>query len=78
MKSIIAYLGTENFQRIRVGIGEKPAKMDLADWVLGHFAKDDAENLEYALSESVNAVEMLINGEIDEAMNRFNRKVDRP
>lgn len=77
MKSIIAHLGTEEFQRIRVGIGEKPPRMDLADWVLGHFAKEDAENLETALSEAVNATVMLMNGQVDEAMNRYNRKVDR-
>jgi len=77
MKSIIAHLGTEEFQRIRVGIGEKPPRMDLADWVLGHFAKEDAENLETALNEAVNATVMLMNGQVDEAMNRYNRKVDR-
>lgn len=77
MKSIIAHLGTENFQRIRVGIGEKPARMDLADWVLGHFKKEDEDSLHDSLCEAVNAVEMLLCGQIDEAMNKYNRKVDR-
>lgn len=74
MKSIIAHLGTENFQRVRVGIGEKPARMDLADWVLGHFHKEDTDTLNEALKEAGNAVEMLLEGDIDNAMNRYNKK----
>lgn len=77
MKSIIAHLGTEDFQRVRVGIGEKPARMDLADWVLGHFHKEDMDNLNDALEEASKAVVMLMQGEVDEAMNKYNRKVDR-
>lgn len=77
MKSIIAHLSTEEFQRIRVGIGEKPPKMDLADWVLGHFPKEDKEHLEDGLKDACDAVLLLLNKEPDEAMNRYNRKVDR-
>ncbi len=77
MKSIIAHLGTENFQRVRVGIGEKPARMDLADWVLGHFHKEDTIALNEALKETGNAVEMLLEGDVDNAMNRYNKKVAR-
>lgn len=77
MKSIIAHLGTENFQRVRVGIGEKPARMDLADWVLGHFHKEDTDALNEALKETGNAVEMLLEGDVDNAMNRYNKKVAR-
>lgn len=77
MKSIIAHLGTENFQRVRVGIGEKPARMDLADWVLSRFSKEDLATLEDSLGEAVDAVTMLTEGGIDEAMNKYNRKVSR-
>ena len=77
MKSIIAHLGTEDFMRVRIGIGEKPPKMDLADWVLGHFHTEDKENLTEALKAALDAAVMLLNGEADEAMNRYNRKVDR-
>lgn len=77
MKSIIAHLGTENFQRVRVGIGEKPARMDLADWVLSRFSKEDLAVLEDSLGEAVDAVTMLTEGGIDEAMNKYNRKVSR-
>lgn len=77
MKSIITHLGTENFQRVRVGIGEKPARMDLADWVLSRFSKEDLATLEDSLGEAVDAVTMLTEGGIDEAMNKYNRKVSR-
>lgn len=77
MKSIIAHLQTENFMRVRVGIGEKPPRMDLADWVLGHFKSEDKENLEKAVQDACEAVSMLIGGEADEAMNLYNRKVER-
>jgi len=77
MKSIIQRLGTEDFERIRVGIGEKPPKMDLADWVLGHFPKSDMENLEVGIDDAISAMKLMINDKTDEAMNRFNRKVNR-
>lgn len=77
MKSIIAHLGTEGFSRIRVGIGEKPSRMDLADWVLGHFPESDKENLRVAMEKAEEALLLLLEDEVDEAMNRFNRKVDR-
>lgn len=77
MKSIIAHLGSEAFPRVRVGIGEKPSRMDLKDWVLGHFSESDKENLKKAVSDAAEAVKMIINDQTDEAMNRFNRKVSR-
>ncbi len=77
MKSIITHLGTEEFARIRVGIGEKPPKMDLVDWVLGHFSKEDKETLEGAMKDACDASLMLLDKETDEAMNKYNRKVDR-
>lgn len=40
IKNIIAHLGTQEFPRVRIGVGEKPARMDLADYVLGHFPKE--------------------------------------
>jgi len=39
LKNIIRHLGGENFQRVRIGVGEKPKDYDLVDWVLGHFGK---------------------------------------
>lgn len=77
MKSIIAHLGTEGFMRIRVGIGEKPSRMDLADWVLGHFPESDKENLKSGINDAIDAMNLLMKDEVDEAMNRYNRKVSR-
>lgn len=77
MKSIIAHLGTEGFGRVRVGIGEKPEKMDLADWVLGHFSKADLETMDGGICDAMAATLLMMRGETDEAMNLFNKKVDR-
>lgn len=75
LKNIIKMLGTENFQRIRMGVGEKPKNYDLADWVLGHFNKEDRAGIDEAADKAVRAVEMMIRGDVDNAMNEFNRKV---
>ncbi len=77
MKSIITNLNSQDFYRIRVGIGEKPSRMDLADWVLGHFKKEDEASLKEAINEATEAVSMILAGGIDEAMNKYNRKVCR-
>ena len=73
LKSIIACLGSENFMRIRIGVGEKPhPEYDLADWVLGQFSRDDMEKL-FKIFESVyEACLMLLDGKCDDAMGKFN------
>lgn len=75
LKNIIRHLGGENFQRIRIGVGEKPKEYDLADWVLGHFNKEDRTAVDEAVKKAVQAVEMTLRDGIDAAMNEFNRKV---
>mgnify|MGYP003310907711 CR=1 FL=1 len=77
LKNIILHTGTENFKRVRMGVGGKPPKMDLADWVLGHFPKDESENLAQGIKTAADAAVMILNDEIDKAMNQFNRKVER-
>ena len=74
IKNIIAMTGTENFKRIKVGVGEKPAGWDLADHVLGRMSEEDRAAFEEAVKESVKATEMILEDEIDQAMNDFNRK----
>ncbi|MBR1471804.1 MAG: aminoacyl-tRNA hydrolase [Lachnospiraceae bacterium] len=74
IKNIIQMLGTENFARVRVGIGEKPKGWDLADYVLGHPDAADAKLLEEAFDRAADAVEMILTDGVDEAMNRFNTK----
>ena len=78
IKSIIAQLGTQNFQRIRIGVGEKPKNWDLADYVLGTFGKEDRPLVEEALGNASEAAAMIVQGKIDEAMNRFNRTKEAP
>ncbi|MCR5590793.1 MAG: aminoacyl-tRNA hydrolase [Lachnospiraceae bacterium] len=72
MKNIISRLGTEEFMRVRVGVGEKPKGYDLADYVLGHFSKDERELMDIAFIDAANAVVSIMNDGIDAAMNRFN------
>ena len=74
IKNIIAMTGTENFKRIKVGVGEKPAGWDLADHVLGRMSEEARAAFEEAVKESVKATEMILEDEIDQAMNDFNRK----
>lgn len=74
MKSIILRLNSDNFPRIRIGVGKKPNKdYDLADWVLSRFTKEEGEKLETALSNSAKAAELVVEGKINKAMNLYNR-----
>ena len=72
IKSIIAQTKTQEFPRIRIGIGEKPQGWDLADYVLGHFSKTEREAVEDAMKDAIKAAELIIQGETDKAMNSFN------
>ena len=75
MKSIIALLGTDEFPRIRIGVGAKPnPDYDLADWVLSKFTEEDMKNLTPALENAAKAAELIVQGKIDEAMNKFSSK----
>lgn len=74
MKSIILHLNSDNFPRIRVGVGKKPhPDYDLADWVLSRFTKEEGEKLEPALTNAAKAAELIVQGKINEAMNLYNR-----
>ena len=75
LKNIIALLGSEEFCRIRIGVGEKPCGYDLADYVLGHFSKEEQPLMREGIEKATGAVELMVNGEIDRAMNEYNRKV---
>lgn len=76
IKNIIAHLGTNVFQRIKVGVGEKPKNYDLADYVLGHFSKEERAGMEEGYDRAVKAAELIVNGLTDEAMNEYNKKVN--
>lgn len=73
IKSIISHLKSEDFPRVKIGVGKKPtAEYDLASWVLGKFPKSDEPQLKSALENSVKAVHLMVEGKIDEAMNMYN------
>ena len=69
IKDIIAKTGTDQFARVKVGVGEKPA-----DHVLGRFSPEDREKFDDAVKEAVDAVTLMVQDRTDEAMNRYNRK----
>ena len=74
IKSIIARTGTQNFMRIKVGVGEKPAGWDLADHVLGHFSREDRALVEDAIKDAEAVAVLMMQGQVDKAMNDFNAK----
>lgn len=75
IKSIISHLGTNVFGRIKIGVGDKPAQYDLADYVLGHFSKEDKGRMEESYGRAVHAVELLVSGQVEQAMNEYNKKI---
>ncbi len=74
IKSIIAQIGTQDFMRIKVGVGEKPEGWDLADHVLGRFLPEDRKKAEEAISDAADAAVWMIQGRTDDAMNEYNGK----
>lgn len=73
IKSIIEHLGTDTFPRIKVGVGAKPhPDYDLADWVLGEIPKADRETFFNALGNAASALELMLKGDTDGAMAKFN------
>lgn len=73
LKSIIAALGSENFPRIRLGVGAPPhPDYDMADWVLSVFRNQDAEDMGQACKRAAQAVEWYIQYGPEKTMNRFN------
>lgn len=74
LKNIIAHLGHDEFCRIKMGVGEKPKGYDLADYVLGHFTRDERKIMDEAAKEACEAIRMILSDDIDKAMNRFNAK----
>ena len=78
LKNIIQHLGTENFQRIRMGVGEKPKEWDLVDYVLGHFSKEERKLMDEGIEEAVKAVAVCVTEGADKAMNLFNKKKAKP
>ena len=73
LKNIIAHLGTDQFPRLKVGVGGKPyPDSDMADWVLGKFTGQDKAAMEQAIAKAADAVACLLEHGIDQAMAKFN------
>lgn len=73
LKSIIGRLGSEEFMRIKIGVGKKPDDdYDQIEWVLARFPKEDEPQLKESLKNAVSAIPYIVGGEIEKAMNLFN------
>lgn len=73
IKSIIYQLSGNEFPRIKIGVGKKPhPDYDLADWVMKAFTTDELKQLRSCSDNACEAIELIIQGKTDEAMNRFN------
>jgi PTH1 family peptidyl-tRNA hydrolase len=72
LSSIIQVLGTQEFPRLRVGIGRPPGRMDAADYVLQSFSKGDQETIQFVLIKAEEAVMTFLEQGITKAMNQFN------
>ena len=76
LKNIIAHLGHDQFMRVKMGVGEKPKGYDLADYVLGHFSKEERVVMDKAAERAADAIRMMITEDADTAMNEYNRKTE--
>lgn len=73
IKSIIAHLGSENFPRIKIGVGAKPhPDYDLADWVLSNFPRNDIPLVKESLSNACDSLEYIVKGDLEGAMSKYN------
>lgn len=74
LKSIIQQLGTDQFPRIKMGVGQKPhPDYDLAAWVLGHFSPEDSKLMDDAAKRAVDAVEVILSQGFEKAQNQFSK-----
>ena len=74
LKSIIAHLASEDFPRVKIGVGKKPSPdYDLADWVLGKMPKDASDAVDSRNEDILGAVRFITEGKIDEAMQRYSK-----
>ena len=73
MKNIIYLSGSDQFPRVKLGVGKKPhPEYDLADWVLSRVTKKELEDLDAALDNAAAAAELIVRGDMDRAMNLYN------
>lgn len=74
MRSIIQLSGSDQFPRVKLGVGKKPhPDYELADWVLSEFTSDDRKKLDAVVGDAVKAVELMVSDQTEEAMNKYSR-----
>ena len=76
MKNIIYHIECDEFIRIRVGIGEKPTRMDLKDFVLSKFNKTEHDDMVLGVTKATDAIYSIFTDSVDNAMNKFNKKLN--
>ncbi len=74
LRSIISAIGSENFTRVRVGVGSKPDGWDLKNFVLSRFTEEENSGIISGITDAGNAIISILNGEILDAMNKYNKK----
>ncbi len=74
LRNIIEMLGSDGFCRVRVGVGEKPAAMELKNWVLSGFMLEERDDIIKGMTDGADAVCMILRGEVNEAMSKYNKK----
>ena len=72
MANAIVHLGTEEFPRLRIGIGPPPENWDVADFVLSKFTKDEQAEIEHSINQAERAASDWVQLTIEECMNRYN------
>ena len=77
LKNIILHLGHDEFQRVKMGVGEKPAGYDLVDYVLGHFPKEERKIMDESIGRAAKAIEVIVTDGADAAMNQYNKKIQQ-
>ena len=77
IRSIIRMLGTEQFLRVKIGTGAKPADMDLADYVLGRIPLSERADMAAAFDRASKAAVDLVTEPLDRVMNEYNRKIEK-
>ncbi|MBS3818287.1 aminoacyl-tRNA hydrolase [bacterium] len=78
MKSIVQEVGTNQFPRIRIGVGPADPRMDAAEYVLSPFSKEERRRLEKSLEEAEKALMYILKGEDKKAMNLYNKRMSGP
>ncbi|MDR1705008.1 MAG: aminoacyl-tRNA hydrolase [Clostridiales bacterium] len=77
MKSVIYQLETDEFARVRIGIGERPERWELKDYVLSRFSEAERDSIIKGINSAAEAVEIILGDSVQSAMNKFNKKQEK-